>query len=86
MLVLNDFRMVERIRVLTGKPGSPGHDILERGVLDVSPDGRAFTQVSVFADGRALYSPQNSVLVKAVRIRMTGPQRNWLVVREILLE
>jgi len=33
-----------------------------------------------------IFSPQNPVLVKAVRIRRTGPQRNWLVVREILLE
>ena len=40
----------------------------------------------LFADGTALFSPEAPVLVKAVRVRVTTDQVNWLVLREIQLE
>jgi hypothetical protein len=85
-LVLDDFRMVAKVRVLTGHPGTSGRDILQRGVLEISLDGINFQRVAVFSGGEALFSPESPMLLKSVRIQVTADQGDWLVLREIVLE
>ncbi len=76
----------KRVAVLTGHRDHPD-DILQSGVLEISTDGTTFEKIADFKKngwGEANFdSPR---VVKAVRIRATGDQKSWLIIRELTLE
>ena len=72
----------EKIRVLTGQAlAGGGGDMLQKGVLEISADGKTFTQIAEFKNGVAAGEVKGPV--KAIRLRATAAQNQWLVVREI---
>jgi hexosaminidase len=73
-----------RVIVQTGGPASRNGDKLEHGVLEVSKDGNTWQPVAEFADGSA--SANLPVGTRQIRIRVTKPQTNWLILHEIKLE
>src|SRR5262249_53260323 len=74
-------RLVYAIEVVTG---INRHGLLERGEMQVSPDGSNFTSVAALKDGAA-----KAVLtdnhVRAIRLRASTEQAEPMVVREINL-
>jgi hypothetical protein len=72
--------------MLTGHRDHPD-DIVKNGVLEISTDGTNFEKIADFKKngwGEASFdSPRQ---VKAVRIRVTGDQNSWLIIRELTLE
>ncbi len=75
-LALND------VEIITGKP--EGGDSLEKGVLEISEDGAAFSEAATFSYGNAS-AALGGKNVKALRIRSTKNQGAWLAIREIYL-
>jgi hypothetical protein len=82
-VVLNTPTAFHRLAARTGHP-TLHRDQLKQGVLEISFDGKAFQQVAEFKDGAAQADLPNKP-IKAVRIRVTGDQEEWLAVREIEL-
>ncbi len=74
---------VATIRVLTGKPN--GTETLNRGVLEISSDGKAFETVAKFEDGVAVGHLKNKT-IKAIRIRPTEDLNHPFVLREIVID
>ena len=73
-----------RVTVKTGGDGSQSNDKLEGGVLEASPDGTTWIEVGTFADGAASGTlPAGS---KQLRIRVTKPQKNWLIIQDIEIQ
>jgi hexosaminidase len=71
------------VKIVTGGPASKNGDKLESGVLESSKDGRAWTKLADFEDGTAIATlPAGS---SHLRIRVTAPQTNWLILHEIEL-
>jgi hypothetical protein len=70
------------VRVTTGRP--KGGDALTAGVVEVSADGKEFTELAKFADGAAAGGAKPDV--KAVRVRPTEDLKHPLVVREIVID
>lgn len=71
------------IRVLTGKPN--GTDTLNRGVLEISHDGKKFELLSKFEDGITVGNPKNTA-IQAIRIRPSENLPHPLVIREIIID
>lgn len=71
------------IRVETGRLKSD--DGMGQGVLEVSADGTAYTELAKFANGAAAADPKGQA-VKAIRIRSTEDLGRPLVVREIAID
>jgi RNA polymerase sigma factor (sigma-70 family) len=74
---------VKSVSVATGRPQSG--DRLDAGVLEVSADGKTFTELAPFAAGAARGEPQGRQL-RAVRIRPSADLRHPLAVREFTIE
>lgn len=73
-----------KLSVKTGGPASRNGDKLDAGVLEASSDGSSWTQIGEFADGDASGDlPEGT---KQVRILVTEPQTNWLIVHEVVVE
>jgi hypothetical protein len=72
---------VKSVAVTTGRP--KGGDSLTAGRLEVSADGKEFTELGAFADGKASGSPTGRV--QAIRLR-PGELKQTLVIREIKIE
>ena len=72
---------VKAVAVTTGRP--KGDDALTAGRLEVSTDGKAFTELAGFADGKATGTPTGKV--RAIRIQ-PGELKHPLVVREVKVE
>ncbi|MES2995647.1 MAG: beta-N-acetylhexosaminidase [Verrucomicrobiota bacterium] len=70
------------VKVATGKKN--GSDKLEIGVLEVSADGSAWTEIGKFSGGKA--EGKAPAGTKAVRLRATAAQETWLTVPEIVVE
>lgn len=71
------------LRCLTGKnENGGGGDSLKDGVLEISEDGKNWRQLARFKDGIAEATLPEGVRFKCVRLRATGTQDEWLVVRE----
>lgn len=71
------------IRCLTGKnENGGGGDSLKNGVLEITEDGKTWREIAMFKDGIAEASATEGIRFKAVRIRATHTQDEWLVVRE----
>lgn len=76
--------MSGKVRVVTGGPSSENGDRLENGVLEVSMDGKNWSEIANFVDGAASAAlPEGS---KHLRIRVTKPQNNWLILSEVLFQ
>ncbi len=58
---------------------------LAAGMVETSPDGRRFKQAGGFVEGMAA-AEFPAQQVKALRIRPTARQEDWLVIREITLK
>lgn len=79
-------RRARRVRCVTGKEeNGGGGDRLQHGVLEISEDGNAWRRVAEFSDGVAEAALPAGTRVKALRLRVTAPQNEWLVVREFEL-
>jgi hexosaminidase len=63
--------------------GGGNGDQLESGVLETSPDGRTWTKIADFSAGKV--SGTAPAGTSHLRLRVTAPQKNWLIVREISL-
>jgi hypothetical protein len=73
---------LKSVRATTGKP--KGGEALTDGVLEISPDGKAFDELAKFADGEASSKPAG--MVKIIRIRVTEDLKHPLVIREIRVD
>jgi len=69
------------VEVVTGGPASKNGDKLESGVLESSADGSTWTKLADFKDGKA--SGTAAAGTKQLRVRVTAPQENWLIIHEI---
>ncbi|MBS1724278.1 MAG: family 20 glycosylhydrolase [Armatimonadetes bacterium] len=83
-IVFDEADLLEGLTVTTGHPDHP-EDYLKEGVLEVSPDGQKWREMAKFEKGVAHCGLIN-LNVKAVRIRLTKDNGNWLVIREISLK
>ena len=70
--------------VQTGGPASRNGDKLEHGLLEASQDGNNWRQIAEFADGSATASLPAGT--RHLRLRVTRPQTNWLIVHEIEMQ
>ena len=70
--------------VKTGGPASRNGDKLEHGVLEASPDGTTWQALADFNDGEV--TGKLPAGTRMVRLRVTEPQTNWLIVHEITIE
>jgi hexosaminidase len=69
------------VEIVTGGPAGKNGDQLEHGVLEVSKDGKTWRKLAEFSKGAAkAVAPAGTA---QVRLRVTGPQKNWLILREI---
>jgi hexosaminidase len=72
-----------KIEVATGGDASDDGGVLANGVLEVSSDGNTWNALGEFVDGIAtLTAPIGTT---ALRIRVTGPQEEALIIHEIIL-
>lgn len=83
-VVLDDADMIGGIKVTTGVAEHP-EDYLHSGVLEVSSDGEKWREVAMFDKGVAQCG-MIGFRVKAIRVRSTKDNGNWLVIREIELK
>ncbi len=83
-LILDEATPLNELKVLTGAENTQ-QDRLYEGVLEVSDDGLKFERVAEFKDGIAIVQLSGRV-IKAVRIRCTKDQTQWLVIREIQMK
>jgi hexosaminidase len=67
--------------VATGGSASKNGDRLDHGVLEASTDGNAWMKVADFENGKA--SGKLVSGASELRIRVTAPQTNWLIIPEI---
>ena len=73
-----------KVKVVTGGAASKNGDKLGAGVLEASSDGTKWTEVAAFTDGTAEGAlPAGTT---SLRIRVTEPQENWLIIHEIVVE
>ena len=80
-VVFTKAQPVQEITVPTGHPDG-GRDQLQNGVLEASEDGRTWPYSVPFEKGAATLK-LGGKMIKAFRVRVTGTQGFWLVVREI---
>ena len=73
-----------KVTVKTGGPASRNGDKLENGVLEGSSNGSSWTKLADFSDGVAV--AQAAAETRHLRVRVTKPQENWLIIHEILVE
>lgn len=83
-LILDTARDVNRVGVYTGHSEGEG-GLPSGGVLEVSPDGQRFQTVAKIQHGRGQARISGAKL-KVVRIRVTEPQEQPVMVREFLLD
>ncbi len=85
MVTLEKPTIAQSIHILSGNPDHPD-DYLSNGVLEISPDGTNWEKVAD-VKGPELKADVFGKKVKAIRLRVTGETRHWLLIREIdLLE
>ncbi len=74
---------VKSIAVTTGRP--KGGDPLDAGILEVSADGKQFTELAKFADGVARAKPDGRQ-IRAVRIKPSADLKHPLAIREFVID
>jgi hypothetical protein len=83
-VVLDKPVSVKSIDVVTGRPN--GDDKLEAGKLEVSPDGKAFEEISSKSSDGAINADVGGRQVKAIRIGPKEDLKHPLVIREITID
>jgi hexosaminidase len=73
-----------KVKVATGGSASQNGDKLGAGVLEASADGAKWSEVAVFDDGIAEGALPAGT--SKLRVRVTKPQQNWLIIHEIVVE
>ena len=73
-----------RVTIATGGPASKNGDRLENGVLEASTDGASWKEIGLFEEGKA--AGTLAAGSKHLRLRVTAPQKNWLIIHEIAVE
>jgi len=71
----------KEITVPSGKKGT-NDDILKNGVLEYSSDGKVYQGEVPFQLGPATLKFDKATLVKSLRIRVTGDQDEWMMLRD----
>lgn len=74
----------QRVTVTTGGEGKQAGDILVNGVLEISADGKEWQTLVDFKEGKATGTAAAGT--ESIRLRCTGEQNTWLIVKEITLE
>jgi hypothetical protein len=74
---------LKSIVVTTGKPD--GSDKLDAGTLQVSADGKTFSELAKFADGAAKAQAKGQQ-IQAIRIKPAADLQHPLAIREIVIE
>jgi hexosaminidase len=73
-----------KVKVVTGGKASQNGDKLASGVLEASADGTKWTEVAEFKEGSAEGAlPAGTT---SLRVRVTKPQENWLIIHEVVVE
>lgn len=72
------------VSISTGGPASTNGDRLEKGVLEASADGSSWKEIAAFENGKA--TGKAAAGTRHVRLRVTAPQTNWLIIHEITIE
>ena len=72
------------VAVVTGGPASTNGDTLAAGVLEASADGKTWTKVADFSAGKSSGTAPTGT--GHLRVRVSAPQENWLIVHEISIE
>ncbi|WP_430809646.1 MULTISPECIES: glycoside hydrolase family 20 protein [unclassified Carboxylicivirga] len=80
-LTLGETMKANHIKVITGD----GKDIVEHGILELSSDGKNFTQVATFNEGMAVVELDDEQ-VKAVRLVITQDHKGWAIIKEFVIE
>jgi hypothetical protein len=70
--------------IITGGPASRNGDRLEKGVLEASADGSSWKEIAAFENGKATGKVASGT--RHLRLRVTSPQTNWLIIHEITVE
>ncbi|WP_171643055.1 beta-N-acetylglucosaminidase domain-containing protein [Paenibacillus phytorum] len=78
---LNEVQKVSNVQVLMGKTGSLS-DYIHHGVLEYSMDGANWTPLVTLEEQTEINVPVDNQKARFVRIRVTGTQNFWVVVRE----
>ena len=73
-----------KVTIATGGPASRNGDRLENGVIEFSTDGSSWTQGITFTNGTATATAPAGT--SHIRLRVTSPQANWLILHEITIE
>ena len=85
-IFFDEIQSAATVRCITGKNETGGGgDRLHHGVLEISPDGELWRAVARFKDGFAEATLPAGTQIKAMRMRTTLPQDEWLLVREFEL-
>lgn len=71
------------VTITTGGPASKNGDKLENGKLQSSTDGSTWTDLATFNDGTATATAPAGT--RKIRLLVTAPQTNWLIIHEITL-
>ncbi|MHC4250576.1 MAG: chitobiase/beta-hexosaminidase C-terminal domain-containing protein, partial [Planctomycetota bacterium] len=80
-LTLREPVALKRVRAITGGEGYH-NDRVKKGVLEVAYEGADFCKLATF-DERGIAEAETRGVVRAVRLRLTESQQNWLIVRDI---
>lgn len=83
-ITLDTPRQVDTIKVYMANSSKPD-DWMQNGVVEVSADGTNFVEVATISTAEFEVSI-TAQTVKAVRLRCTAGQSNWVIIREIALE
>nr|WP_184891587.1 beta-N-acetylglucosaminidase domain-containing protein [Amycolatopsis umgeniensis] len=78
---LGSAQRVSHVDVTMGKPTSPD-DFVHNGVLEYSADGEQWTLVKAVTEPVVSADLPDGAQARFVRVRTTGPQAFWVVVRE----
>ncbi|MFD0616256.1 beta-N-acetylglucosaminidase domain-containing protein [Paenibacillus sp. GCM10027629] len=81
---LNEVRKVSKVQVLMSKSGSV-NDYVHHGVLEYSVDGANWTQLATLEEKSEISVPLDNQKARFVRIRVTGTQEYWVIVREFIV-
>lgn len=83
---LGQAQEITGIHLAMGKPSSPG-DYIRSGVLEISTDGRSWTELGRFSGQPEIsVDPPAGTEAQFVRFRATAGQREWVVVRELSVD
>lgn len=82
-VVFEQVQTPKHVSCITGKNETGGGgDRLHSGVLEISSDGKTWHPVAKFSRGFAEAELPAGTQVKVLRLRVTNPQAEWLLVRE----